>query len=205
MGSVAALGVLPRMLGGAHGAPAAPATVRAPPTEQPPPPPTQQPPVEVLVLASDDAEISQLRAAPAHGDPDLVAADEADDVGESRPRQFLGASDDGTLGAPEPVADVTPMPTASPEPVGADCSPKAWQAKNLPAFKDKDTLTDEFREHFERLPVPKKTPWQGAAADFQNTEHADAQPEPAGPRGGLNRAFWHDMTKHGHDHDCPTR
>jgi hypothetical protein len=36
--------------------------------------------VQVLVLASDDAEISQLRAAPAHGDPDLVAADEADDV-----------------------------------------------------------------------------------------------------------------------------
>ena len=171
-------------------------------------PPDVDPPALVQVVLTDDAEISQLRAPPAHDDPDLLTVDEADDVGNLRPRQFLGADDDGDLGAPEPVADVTSTPSVPtpPPPVTADCTPKAWQAKNLPAFKDQDTLTDEFVKHFEQFPAPKNTPWIHAPGDFKNTEHCDTQPDPTtDPGGGLNKAFWHHMKDHGHDHDCPTR
>ena len=60
-------------------------------------------------------------------------------------------------------------------PAATGCTPKAWQAKNLPAFKDKDNLTEEFLQHFEPFPKPKATPWVEQPVEFRNTEQCDEE------------------------------
>ena len=185
-------------------------------SEQPaaPVPSTVPPDSEQVVLTEED-EIAELGAVPT-ADPDRVAEDEAADEGDLQPRQFLGATGDGLGGAEEPVHDdalppevsVSTAPASTPAATG--CTPKAWQAKNLPAFKDKDNLTEEFLQHFEPFPKPKATPWVEQPADFRNTEQCDEEPQPTGPdwdpdcKGGLNMKFWHGMKAHGHDHERPT-
>ena len=166
-------------------------------------------------MDSDDAaEIMALQQVPASADPDHVVADEADDQGDMGPRSFLGAANTGDGGATEPVADAEPTPiiavTGPPAlaPAAAECTPKGWQAKKIPAFSLLGkvlTLTSEFVEYFTPFPKPKATPWEQQAPDFQNTQHCTDEQEVTGPDGGLNPKFWEHMTQHGHDHDCPTR
>ena len=94
-------------------------------------------------------------------DPDRCDHDEAEDLGELQPRQFLGTDGDGGAGSMEPVANVAPTPSVpgpGPPALPADavgCTAKAWQEKDVPAFKDKDTLTPEFTEFFNVFPKAK--------------------------------------------------
>ena len=102
---------------------------------------------------------------------------------------------------------VWPEPTGPPAlaPAAAECTPKGWQAKKIPAFSLLGkvlTLTSEFVEYFTPFPKPKATPWEQQAPDFQNTQHCTDEPEVTGPDGGLNPNFWKHMTQHGHDHDA---
>ena len=180
------------------------------------PVPSTVPPDSEQVVLTEEDEIAELGAVPTAADPDRVAEDEAADEGDLQPRQFLGAGGDGLGGAEEPVNDdalpaevsVSTAPASTPAATG--CTPKAWQAKNLPAFKDKDNLTEEFLQHFEPFPKPKATPWAEQPANFRNTEQCDEEPQPTGPdwdpdcKGGLNMKFWHGMKAHGHDHERPT-
>ena len=108
------------------------------------PVPSTVPPDSEQVVLTEEDEIAELGAVPTAADPDRVAEDEAADEGDLQPRQFLGAGGDGLGGAEEPVNDdalpaevsVSTAPASTPAATG--CTPKAWQAKNLPAFKDKD-------------------------------------------------------------------
>ena len=144
------------------------------------PVPSTVPPDSEQVVLTEEDEIAELGAVPT-ADPDRVAEDEAADEGDLQPRQFLGAGGDGLGGAEEPVHDdalppevsVSTAPASTPAATG--CTPKAWQAKNLPAFKDKDNLTEEFLQHFEPFPKPKATPWVEQPADFRNTEQCDEE------------------------------
>ena len=114
------------------------------------PVPSTVPPDSEQVVLTEEDEIAELGAVPTAADPDRVAEDEAADEGDLQPRQFLGAGGgDGLGGAEEPVNDALPAEVSvstalASTPAATGCTPKAWQAKNLPAFKDKDNLTEEY-------------------------------------------------------------
>ena len=162
-----------------------------------------------------DLAAPELNVEPQAQDPDRITVDEAEDSddGAMQPWQFLGAAEDDDGGSePEPVADVDVTPTVANDgppalsAATAGCTPKAWHEKDQPAFKDRDNLTDEFLSFFAQFPKPKDTPWAEQPADFQNTQHCEEEPQATGPaEGGLNMEFWENMTKHGHDHDVPTK